>query len=59
MQRPHYAYLGDNDNLHDAATRARREAGTGSKLTIEMVPGDHFTSFDEALERYLKRCDTK
>lgn len=56
MQLSHYAYIGDSDSLHDAVGMARQEAGANSRLTIEMVPGDHFTSFEEALERYLQRC---
>lgn len=55
MQTPHFAYLGQADVMHDAAAMAREEGGGSSLLTIEMVPGDHFTSFDRSLELYLDR----
>ena len=56
MQREHYAYIGQQDSLQESVRLAEQEsAGGESKLNIEMVPGDHFTSFDEALERYLNQ----
>lgn len=55
MQHRHYAYLGtDDDPFHEAAARARREGGGDSLLMIEMLPGDHFTSFEPAVRRYLE-----
>lgn len=56
MQRTHYAYLGANDTFGDAKSAAEAEAPDQSKLTIEMVPGDHFSSLDSALLRYLDRA---
>lgn len=56
MQRPHFAYIGQQDTLDDAVSMARSESGSDSKLKINMVPGDHFTSFDRALENYLEQC---
>jgi len=54
MQRPHYGYYGSEDDaFHDTAAALRQE-NTNGKLTVEEVPGDHFTSFDESLLRYLK-----
>lgn len=55
MKRPHYAYLGNGDSLGDAAQAARREMETvnSPNLTVEMIPGDHFSSFDGALTKYL------
>ncbi len=55
MRRRHYAYLGQSDiAFHEAAQAAQRESPPGaSMLDVIMVPGDHFTSFDNALERYL------
>ncbi|MEO1527375.1 MAG: alpha/beta hydrolase fold domain-containing protein [Planctomycetota bacterium] len=50
MRRPHFAFLGEDDPLHESA-----EVDTsGTRLTIETVPGDHFTSFEESLHRYLQ-----
>ena len=56
MQRPHYAYLGYGDSLQESVSLAQAEMGASSKLTIKMVHGDHFTSFDASLEEYLKLC---
>lgn len=54
MQRPHYAYLGTSDiAFHAAELTAKGEAPGASKLTTERVPGDHFSSFEPALRRYL------
>ncbi len=56
MQRPHYAYLGSSDTFGDSKIAAEQEVPDQSKLTIEMVPGDHFSSFDRSLRAYLKRA---
>ena len=56
MKRPHYAYLGQMDSLGDASSMATAEmTGLSSpqQLTIKTIPGDHFSSFDGALEEYL------
>lgn len=54
IQRPHYGYYGtEDDAFHDTAAALRKEQ-TNGKLTLEEVPGDHFSSFDESLRRYLK-----
>jgi len=54
MRRPHYGYIGDEDDpFHDTVDKLKKEA-TNGRLAIELVPGDHFTSFDESLRRYLQ-----
>ena len=58
MKREHFAYLGREDTLHDSAEMAAEEMSVISQplLTVEMVPGDHFSSFRGALEAYLQLC---
>lgn len=54
LQHPHYAYLGaDDDAFHETGERLQKEAGPAGKFTLEMVPGDHYDSFEEAIRRYL------
>ncbi|HET6426064.1 MAG TPA: CocE/NonD family hydrolase [Planctomycetaceae bacterium] len=53
MQRPHYAYIGTEDDPFDDVVKKLQKAGA-EKLKVETVPGDHFTSFDESLKRYLQ-----
>ncbi|MEM7475809.1 MAG: prolyl oligopeptidase family serine peptidase [Planctomycetota bacterium] len=59
MQRQHFAYLGLGDSLQDAANSAKAEMArlADPKLKVEMVPGDHFSSFDKALSNYLRECN--
>jgi acetyl esterase/lipase len=55
MKRKHFAYLGTTDvAFHPAEARARSEAPGTSLLTLERSPGDHFTSFEPALRKYLE-----
>jgi dienelactone hydrolase len=54
MQRPHYGYYGSEDEPFHSTAAALRKESTNGKLTLEEVPGDHFTSFDESLRRYLQ-----
>lgn len=55
MQRKHYAYIGTQDiTFESAITAAKKESDPPGHLEITRVPGDHFTSFDEALNRYLQ-----
>ncbi|MAG93608.1 MAG: hypothetical protein CMJ48_07645 [Planctomycetaceae bacterium] len=55
MQHKHYAYLGTQDDAFTESARlARREMPSDSQLEIIQVPGDHFTSFAPALQRYLQ-----
>jgi dienelactone hydrolase len=59
MRRPHYGYLGtEDDAFHDTMNALQKEA-TNDLLTMELVPGDHFTSFDESLRRYLRVVEGK
>ena len=53
MQRTHYAYIGIEDDPFDGVVEKLQKTPT-EKLKVETVPGDHFTSFDEALKRYLQ-----
>jgi acetyl esterase/lipase len=51
MRRRHYGYCGAGDKLQ-AVEEARREAGASSLLTVNVLPGDHFTSLAQAVEEY-------
>jgi hypothetical protein len=55
MKHQHYAYIGAEDDPFEVAIeQVHSTMGPDSLLTIERVPGDHFTSFDESLQRYLQ-----
>ncbi|MDX1968531.1 MAG: CocE/NonD family hydrolase [Planctomycetaceae bacterium] len=55
LQHHHYAYIGTEDEgFHDSAESMQQEAGAAEKLTVKMIPGDHFTSFDPAIRDYLQ-----
>ena len=54
MKTRHYAFLGRADSFRDEMQRALQEIGSGkSLLTIMTVTGDHFTSLQPAMKRYL------
>ncbi len=53
MQRHHFAFLGKSDPLRQEL----KLPASDSKLSVEIVPGDHFTSFEESLQGYLKVID--
>jgi dipeptidyl aminopeptidase/acylaminoacyl peptidase len=52
---PHLAYVGKEDRWATrGAAKARKLAErAGAPLTIEALPGDHFTSLPEAVSRFL------
>jgi hypothetical protein len=56
MRRRHYAFVGSGDQMNMPAVHAlRREIGEApSLLQIAMVPGDHGTSAQAGIERYLE-----
>jgi acetyl esterase/lipase/transcription elongation factor Elf1 len=54
MQRPHFAWLGRQDDLVDVMGPAREEAGPSGKLQVIPVDGDHFSSLDRSLNAYLQ-----
>lgn len=58
MKRPHWAYVGsDDDGCRAAAEILEAEAGSEGKsdlLKIKTIPGDHFESLDGALSDYLR-----
>ncbi len=55
LQHPHYAYVGIEDVPFDESVTAMSQEPKGAHpLVIERVPGDHFSSFDESIRRYLK-----
>lgn len=57
MRRTHYAYLGTQDIITELAQiAARAEAASNQQLKVELLPGDHFSSFEPALRRYLRVC---
>jgi dienelactone hydrolase len=57
MQRPHWSIIGAEDaklmGPHIASARAEAKRAEHSRLTIETVPGDHMSSLQPAVERYL------
>lgn len=55
LQRPHYAFVGDQDpGIARAAQPLLEEArAEGSRLAIYRVPGDHHTSLEPAVQAYL------
>ena len=55
MQRRHFAYLGASDLFGPEMKKAKQEAAGGGKLEVISVPGDHFSSFQPALEDYLRK----
>ncbi len=57
MQVPHYAFLGQNDYDEGFSWVAKKYLDDPLKaplLKIQVIPGDHFSSFDEAVERYFQ-----
>jgi hypothetical protein len=55
MRRPHFAYLGKQDELHDYLSSMQREAKrSAGKLTVVSVPGDHGDSVRPAIAEFLK-----
>jgi hypothetical protein len=56
MQRRHYAFVGSGDQSHvPYVAAAQQEIGEReSLLQISMLPGDHFTSAQAAIEGYLE-----
>jgi hypothetical protein len=57
MQRPHWSIIGEEDaklmGPRIASARAEAKRAEHSRLTIETVPGDHMSSLQPAVERYL------
>lgn len=56
MQREHYAYIGKEDySFHPNIKRLEREnKKEDGKLSIEQVPGDHFSCLSDSLRKYLE-----
>jgi len=55
MRCPHFAFLGGSDRLLQSREIALRELGaTKAQLSIEVVPGDHFSSLPAAAKAYLR-----
>lgn len=58
MQRPHVAYYGTQDFGFDAvvaeATEEARAAGKSDMFRAESVPGDHFSSLQPSMLRFLR-----
>lgn len=58
LQRPHYGYVGDQDiGFHGVVEQMKSAANPEGRLHVEMIPGDHFSSFDAALLAYLRVCE--
>ena len=58
MQRPHYGYIGDKDEaFHGVVDELKSAPNPEGRLHVEMVRGDHFSSFDSALRAYLRVCE--
>lgn len=54
LQLRHFAYVGAND-LDQDVEHARREMPEGSRLTIIIMPGDHFEALRPAVQDYIQR----
>lgn len=60
MQKPHFAYLGEEDVLASSKRIAENEAaGFESKLWVNKIPGDHFSSLHKAIEAYIKLIEAE
>ncbi len=60
MQKPHIAFLGESDSLASSKKIAEKEAvASGSKLAVEIVPGDHFSNLPTAIEKYIISATTE
>lgn len=56
MKCHHYAYLGEQDvAFKDSIREAEKSKDSARLLTIQMVPGDHFSSLGPGLQRYLSQ----
>ncbi len=57
LVRPHHAYIGADDRwFHPNAEAVASEARRWDKpFSVEMVPGDHMSSLEPGLERFLVR----
>ena len=55
MKHKHYAYVGTEDDPSiEVVDELNSTLGPDSLLAIERVPGDHFTSLGESIQRYLQ-----
>jgi acetyl esterase/lipase len=54
MKRPHFAFIGTED-IHMKKEIAKQEAtDTHAPLTITEIPGDHSSTLDPAMQKYLE-----
>jgi len=55
MQKPHFAYVGKDDNGNQIKMAADMEAKDfASLLKVEVISGDHWASLPKAIELYLE-----
>jgi acetyl esterase/lipase len=55
MKHKHFAYVGTEDDPSiEVVDELNSTLGPDALLTIERVPGDHFTSLQESIQRYLQ-----
>lgn len=55
MLRKHYAYIGNGDDFFLPVVEIYQSGDFPAPLLYtELVPGDHFTSFDGAVQRYFR-----
>jgi dienelactone hydrolase len=60
MQRPHIAFLGDEDPMKAVASPAEEEAKrTGAPLTVRIVEGDHFTCLAPAMHAFVREIEKR
>ncbi len=60
MKRPHFAYIGEKDDLTSVVSHAREEVqATNAPLTVRVVPGDHYGCLAPAMRRFLKDIETR
>lgn len=54
MLRDHHAYVGVDDSLEQVIKQATLAPTSGARLSAHRIPGDHFTSLNESLKRYVE-----
>ena len=60
MRTPHHAYIGRDDEMSRTLPSAPSgSAAAGSKLRVEVIDGDHFSSLPEAIERYIRLIESQ
>lgn len=60
MKRPHFAYIGEDDEMTSVVGPAREELKTtNAPLTVAVVPGDHYGCLGPAMRRFLREIQKR